>query len=420
MVAYTKGVVEKAEITNRPEHDPRITPPIEILIDVDLDRVPPLKPFDIDQWGDYAVPKTGTVNPENEPLHNLELDPRGDLLGEGGTAEVYRVSDETGQEYAAKVFRTNIHYSETDTLARAMAEAGIYQVLQARGFPVAAKLKYFGVYPENNENVPVEFRGRPVAIYEKYPEGMVSLQEKMKQGLSFEAALDILDQVAGLIDQIPKEVGDHGDITPENIQIDEEGKVYLTDFGDSAAVHRQLGLEDQPRGNPSYNLPGENDPVVQLAKTFEAMLAGMPLADPFELAAQLVGHDQIRQRRRINVTDSEYDDVNQARQRFQRGLKYAPFDTITGQDGSHTAAIKARAQAATAERNRYLTEAYGSNVASEVNQVLERATHPDLDQRTQTPKELVQQLQKVYRSAEMVFEDRQRRLKSDGQPTTGT
>src|SRR5215469_11178143 len=171
------------------------------------------------------------------------------LLGEGGCAKVYLGKHRYLNSYAAlKVLNATIHPGHEHKF---LAEA---QTLVNLRHPNIVHLLDFGI-----EN------GTPVLIMDYAPNG--SLRQYYSQGTQMPLAtsVDVVAQVAVALQYAHNHHVIHRDVKPENILLDADNRLLLSDFGlslltpspqqlstqDSAGTARYMAPE-QLRGKPCF------------------------------------------------------------------------------------------------------------------------------------------------------------------------
>ncbi|NTV65209.1 MAG: protein kinase, partial [Oscillochloris sp.] len=139
--------------------------------------------------------------------------------------------------------------------------------------------------PEIYEHIPDQH-----CLVMKYIAGH-SLADRLSKGERIDTSTaliytrDVCDALAYMHSRTPEPVL-HRDVKPANILVDEQGRVWLIDFGLAYAVVAQRDAEDylrSPAGTPGYMPPeqwaGNAEPrsdIYALAATFYALLSGRP------------------------------------------------------------------------------------------------------------------------------------------------
>jgi len=149
----------------------------------------------------------------------------GALLGKGGMGEVYRACDtRLRREVALKVLPAALA-EQRERLARFEHEARVLAALSHPGIATIYGLEESG--------------GTPVLVLELV-EGQ-SLNERVAHGgLGLREALDIASQIAAALQAAHEKGIIHRDLKPSNVQLTQDGKVKLLDFG----LAKALSLED--------------------------------------------------------------------------------------------------------------------------------------------------------------------------------
>lgn len=194
-------------------------------------------------------------------------------LGQGGMSTVYRAIDPDNQsEVAIKLLRETLH--DDDSLrARFTQEASLL-----------AKLRHPAIIPLLDYG---EVNGRLYFVMPYMPSG--SLRDWLEEGVPpFAKTTAIIAQVAAALDEAHRHGIIHRDIKPHNIMLNDNGDVYLTDFGVARLIDR-----DNPEqtvtliGTPEYMAPeqvleGQISPqtdIYQLGVVLYQLLTGKR---PFE------------------------------------------------------------------------------------------------------------------------------------------
>lgn len=194
------------------------------------------------------------------------------VIGQGGMAEVYASRDpKLGRSVALKIIRRN--FSENETFReRFLNEAQTIARLEHRAIlPV-----YDFGQDETTNKLYLVMRLMPEVLHERLAdEGAISLAD---------ASL-ILNRLAAALDKAHREGIVHRDIKPPNILLDEEGTVFLADFGLAAPADKiEAGFVPQSYGgSPFYMAPeqwrgetvGPFTDIYQLGVTLFEMLTGV-------------------------------------------------------------------------------------------------------------------------------------------------
>lgn len=166
-----------------------------------------------------------------------------ELIGRGGMAEVYRsFHPDLGRNLAIKIIHPHLT-SEPDFVERFRREA---QAAASLRHPHIVQVYDFAVTDEGLSYMVME-----------YVAG-TSLDNYLKQNapLSFAQALPLFQQVAEAVGYAHQRGIIHRDIKPGNILLDEEGKVYLTDFGLAQIIGaNRLTQTGSTSGTPAYMAP---------------------------------------------------------------------------------------------------------------------------------------------------------------------
>src|ERR687892_2223563 len=199
------------------------------------------------------------------------------LVGRGGMGVVYRATDlSLGRPVALKL------------IAPELAEDESFRARFLREPRLAASLDHPNVIPIYEAG---EHAGQ-LYLAMRFVEGedLKSLLEREGK-LTPHRALAILAQVAGALDAAHRRALVHRDVKPANVLLDEDGHVYLTDFGitkqlggESTDTGRMVGTLDylapeQIRGDP---VDGRTDCYALACMLYEC-LAGAP---PFRRATE--------------------------------------------------------------------------------------------------------------------------------------
>lgn len=192
-------------------------------------------------------------------------------MGQGGMAEVFSARDpKLGRLVALKIIRRN--FSEDDKFQeRFLNEAKTIAGLEHRAI---LPVHDFG-QDENTSKLYLVMRLMPDVLHKRLARnGAIPLAE---------ASL-ILNRLAAALEKAHREGIVHRDIKPPNILLDEEGTVFLADFGLAASVDKiEPGFVPQSYGgSPFYMAPeqwlgeavGPFTDVYQLGVTLFEMLTG--------------------------------------------------------------------------------------------------------------------------------------------------
>ena len=150
----------------------------------------------------------------------------GVLSGDCGSAQVFLVEDETGEKYALKVLNRKAVRGSDDAqklyeIVRNEAEE--LRVLEHGAFP-----RVYGTYSHKDERGLVE-----KGLVMEYIPGE-TLEDKIKNGVNVEESLRYFEEAVVALDYLHHANGlskAHRDVKPENIIIDEEGRLRILDLG---------------------------------------------------------------------------------------------------------------------------------------------------------------------------------------------
>lgn len=206
------------------------------------------------------------------------------LLGEGGFAKTFEITDDLG---TAKVLKVLL-----DTNPKAVSlfqrEARVLASLQHPGIPKVARDGYFTYFPHSSQQ-PVH-----CLVMEKIEGSNLEewLSERNSRPITLQQALGWLKQLAEILQQIHLEQYFHRDIKPSNIMLRPSGELVLIDFGTVRQVTgtylAKVGGGHQVTGivSPGYTPPEQaNGKAVPqsdffaLGRTFVYLLTG---TDPNE------------------------------------------------------------------------------------------------------------------------------------------
>ncbi len=211
------------------------------------------------------------------------------LLGVGGMAEVYRALDVSlGREVAVKVLPASLA-SDPGYVERFRSEG---RNVAALNHPHIVPVYYFG--SEND------------LLYLVMPVLRESLRDRLdrEHRLPLAEAARLTVQIASALDAAHARGVVHRDVKPENILINDEGRVLLTDFGIArelsflrkTSTSRTLASTGLPVGTPEYMAPeqlrgADLDQRVDVyalgAVLYELMTGQVPFdaETPYEVAA---------------------------------------------------------------------------------------------------------------------------------------
>jgi WD40 repeat protein len=223
------------------------------------------------------------------------------LLGEGGFAKTFEITDERG---TAKVLKVLL-----DTNPKAVSlfqrEARVLASLQHPGIPQVEPDGYFTYFPHNSQQ-PLH-----CLVMEKIEGSNLEkwLSERNNRPIAQNQALVWLKQLAEILQQIHQEQYFHRDIKPSNIMLRPSGELVLIDFGTVRQVTgtylAKVGGGHQVTGivSPGYTPPEQaNGKAVPqsdfyaLGRTFVCLLTG---TDPNEFpenprTGELLWRDRVR------------------------------------------------------------------------------------------------------------------------------
>jgi len=143
------------------------------------------------------------------------------LLGEGGFAKTYEVSDRTGIPKVLKVLTKN----QSKALEQFQREAKVLIRLNHPGIPQGEES--FTFFPQNSQELV------HCLVMEKI-EGENLLEWSEKRGnrpISERQAIDWLTQLANILHEVHQQQLIHRDIKPSNIMLKPDGQLVLIDFG---------------------------------------------------------------------------------------------------------------------------------------------------------------------------------------------
>ncbi|MCJ8332343.1 MAG: protein kinase [Lentisphaeria bacterium] len=252
------------------------------------------KPFDILQFKDMVekalTTKTGDEDEVVALFHELKM--LGDykikkVLGEGTSGIVF-LAIKNDAEYALKLFKfANLADSRQEELkSRFMREADF---LSQISHPNIVQLHEFGFSGD----------GIPYIVME-YVKGS-TLKRFIGSSLSYNRKIEIILKVASAIQDIHGHGIIHRDVKPDNVMIDDDMTVKLTDFGIIRLPDSELTLIANIMGSPAYlapegfvsaNVTNKSDVFSLGIMTYELILGRRPfLADDLFTMANMVQNE---------------------------------------------------------------------------------------------------------------------------------
>jgi len=189
-------------------------------------------------------------------------------LGKGGMATVYLATQTSmGREVAVKVLPSHFTH-DSGFMERFYREVDIIAALQ---HPHIVPVYDFG-----------EHDGRPYLVMAYLSGG--TLADLIERGpMDFEDVSHMVTQIASALDYAHSKGVIHRDFKPSNVLLDEQGNVYLSDFGLAKVSEASVHLTGSGIiGTPSYMAPEQADPgeptrsidVYALGVTVFQMLTG--------------------------------------------------------------------------------------------------------------------------------------------------
>lgn len=201
------------------------------------------------------------------------------LLGKGGFGKTFEV-DDCGKRKVLKVLLKN--YSQAVSLFQ--REAEVLSYLHHPGIPRVEPNSYFTVLPTNSQ--------KPLhcLVMEKIEGSTLSqwLAAHGNQPISQEQAINWLEQLVEILEQLHKQHYFHRDIKPSNIMLKPNGQLVLIDFGavrEVTETYMAKLAQDKITGviSPGFSPPeqAEGRAVPQsdffsLGRTFVYLLTGTP------------------------------------------------------------------------------------------------------------------------------------------------
>jgi serine/threonine protein kinase len=143
------------------------------------------------------------------------------LLGEGGFAKTYEVSDRTGIPKVLKVLTKN----QSKAVEQFQREAKVLIRLNHPGIPQGEE--FFTFFPQNSQELV------HCLVMEKIEgENLQEWSEKRgNRPISERQAIDWLTQLANILHEVHQQQLIHRDIKPSNIMLKPDGQLVLIDFG---------------------------------------------------------------------------------------------------------------------------------------------------------------------------------------------
>ncbi|QBD75226.1 serine/threonine protein kinase [Ktedonosporobacter rubrisoli] len=162
------------------------------------------------------------------------------LLGRGGFAEVY-LAEHTrlGMKAAIKLLHTHLSSDETSTFqreARTIAELKHAHIVRVLDYDVQESTPFLVLdYASNG------------SLRQKHPSG---------RRLPLDLVVDYVNQIAGALLYAHERKIIHRDVKPENILLDEEGRLLLSDFGIATIAHSTSSMSTEAAiGTLAYMAP---------------------------------------------------------------------------------------------------------------------------------------------------------------------
>jgi len=162
------------------------------------------------------------------------------LLGSGGFGDVFLAADDQlERRVAIKVPNERVRKSET-CVSEYLAEARM-----------VADLDHANVVPVYDLGSCEEY---PFFVVSKYIAGSDLRKAMLSQPFSFEQILDMVATVADALQYAHKKGIVHRDIKPGNILVQNDGRIYLADFG-LALAEKSFAEDYRHAGTPAYMSP---------------------------------------------------------------------------------------------------------------------------------------------------------------------
>lgn len=206
-------------------------------------------------------------------------------VGRGGMATVYRaVQQSLGRQVALKIL---VHRPEEDVeFAQRFKKEG--RILARLLHPHIITIHDVGISKDQHLFLAVEY----------LPGG--TLNDRIKQGLSFESAIQIIKAIARALEYAHERGVVHRDVKPSNILFRQDGTPVLTDFGVARTAEPQTAhtVSGLTVGSPGYMSPeqamGEiatiQSDLYSLGVVFYEMLAGRRLYEAGNAIAVTLKH----------------------------------------------------------------------------------------------------------------------------------
>lgn len=167
-------------------------------------------------------------------------------IGRGGFATVYKARDPSLDRAVALKVLHGGYAGSADVTHRFLVEAR-----------KAAGLRHNGIVHIYEAD---EFQGQLYIAMEYLPGGTLA-QQLIGKPFPFDAALSVLERVAGALDYAHKHQLVHRDVKPANILFDDEGHPVLVDFGlVKSLLESGYTVEGTTLGTPRYMAPEQAQP----------------------------------------------------------------------------------------------------------------------------------------------------------------
>ena len=188
-------------------------------------------------WGVGVAPATAADSVDFGPRYRIER-----MLGQGGMGAVYKAYDkELDRTVALKLVRPDLA-AEPQAMARFKQELLLASrishknVLRIHDLGEAAGVKFISMAYVHGQDL----------------HGLLQ-----KGRLTLEQALAIIRQLCGALDAAHAEGVVHRDLKPQNVLLDEQLNVFVTDFGlaKSLGADTRMTMSGQTLGTPRYMAP---------------------------------------------------------------------------------------------------------------------------------------------------------------------